>query len=154
MSAFHMLFPVVALTAPPLVIGVIRKLKARLQNRIGARIYQPWLDLVKLLRKGQVVSEHASSMMVGASALGCAVSILLALSAPWLGVTHSVVPLDIFTFVYLLVFVRLATLVVAIDPNSPFGGFGASREAILSVLVEPAVMLCLVSLAVAGRARP
>jgi len=59
---------------------------------------------------------------------------LLTLSAPWLGVAHSIIPLDIFTFIYLLVFVRLATLLVAIDPNSPFGGFGASREVLLSCL--------------------
>jgi len=151
MTGYHVIFPIFALSLPLLLIGVIRKLKARFQNRIGAPLYQPLIDVIKFLKKGQVISEHASLALGGASALSCAVCMLLTLSAPWLGVAHSIIPLDIFTFIYLLVFVRLATLLVAIDPNSPFGGFGASREVLLSVLVEPAVMLCLVSLAVAGK---
>ena len=44
----------------PLLSGCIRNWKAKLQNRRGPRIWQPYLDLVKFLRKDMVISEHAS----------------------------------------------------------------------------------------------
>ncbi len=43
---------------------------------------------------------------------------------------------------------RFFTILAALDTGSAFGGFGASREVTLAMLVEPAVMLCLASLAV------
>src|SRR5580765_3283308 len=44
----------------PLVTGLIKNWKAKLQNRKGPRIWQPFLDMAKFLRKDMVVSEHAS----------------------------------------------------------------------------------------------
>ncbi|MGH7968067.1 MAG: NADH-quinone oxidoreductase subunit H, partial [Limisphaerales bacterium] len=44
----------------PLLTGCIRNWKAKLQNRRGPRVWQPYLDLVKFLRKDMVISEHAS----------------------------------------------------------------------------------------------
>ena len=44
----------------PLFTGLIKNWKAKLQNRRGPRVWQPYFDLVKFLRKDMVVSEHAS----------------------------------------------------------------------------------------------
>src|SRR5512144_275111 len=44
----------------PLVTGYVQKLKARLQCRRGASVWQPYRDLAKLLRKGTVQSDTAS----------------------------------------------------------------------------------------------
>src|SRR5215831_768782 len=44
----------------PLITGCIKNWKAKLQNRRGPRIWQPYSDLVKFFRKDMVVSEHAS----------------------------------------------------------------------------------------------
>ena len=41
---------------PLLLVGVIRKIKARMQNRIGAPLLQPFYDIAKLLRKGETIS--------------------------------------------------------------------------------------------------
>src|SRR5690242_16713956 len=43
-----------------LVSGCIKNWKAKLQNRRGPRIWQPYLDLTKFLVKDMVISEHAS----------------------------------------------------------------------------------------------
>src|SRR2546426_10143490 len=48
------------LVLAPLVRGLIKNWKAKLQNRRGPRIWQPYFDLVKFLRKDMVISEHAS----------------------------------------------------------------------------------------------
>src|SRR3989344_8216039 len=50
----------------PLSIGIIRKIKARVQNRVGASIFQPYRDLLKLFRKDEVVSEDASWIFLAA----------------------------------------------------------------------------------------
>src|SRR5438034_10842110 len=44
----------------PLLSGLIKNWKAKLQNRRGPRVWQPFFDLLKFLRKDMVISEHAS----------------------------------------------------------------------------------------------
>jgi len=44
----------------PLLSGLIKNWKAKLQNRRGPRLWQPYFDVVKFLRKDMVISEHAS----------------------------------------------------------------------------------------------
>jgi len=51
---------VLLLVISPLLTGCIRNWKAKLQNRRGPRIWQPYLDLAKFLRKDMIISEHAS----------------------------------------------------------------------------------------------
>ena len=49
------------LALAPGVNGVIKRIKAILQGRHGPPVLQPYFDLVKLLRKDAVVSEHQIS---------------------------------------------------------------------------------------------
>jgi len=44
----------------PLLTGLVRKLKARLQRRRGAPVWQPYLDLRRLLAKEVVLADNAS----------------------------------------------------------------------------------------------
>src|SRR3989454_5696877 len=44
----------------PLVSGCIKNWKGKLQNRRGPRVWQPYFDLAKFLRKDMVISEHTS----------------------------------------------------------------------------------------------
>ena len=48
------------LALSPLLSGLIRNWKAKLQNRRGAHVWQPHFDLAKFLHKDMVISEHAS----------------------------------------------------------------------------------------------
>jgi formate hydrogenlyase subunit 4 len=48
------------LTVAPLVSGLIKALKARLQVRRGPDILQPYRDLYKLFQKGMVMPDTAS----------------------------------------------------------------------------------------------
>ncbi|MGZ9150898.1 MAG: NADH-quinone oxidoreductase subunit H, partial [Nitrospira sp.] len=51
---------VVLLTTAPLIVDLIRKVKARLQCRRGASVFQPYADLAKLFQKQPVVSSTTS----------------------------------------------------------------------------------------------
>src|SRR5262245_66614618 len=44
----------------PLLIGVSRKVKARLLRRIGPPLLQPYLDIWKLMHKEMVLAHNAS----------------------------------------------------------------------------------------------
>src|SRR5256886_12244848 len=45
-----------ALTLPPLLLGVIAKTKALFAGRVGPPLLQPYYDLFKLFQKGSVFS--------------------------------------------------------------------------------------------------
>src|SRR5205807_2988303 len=44
----------------PLLTGYVRKIKARLVRRQGASVFQPYRDLLRLLRKEVVLADNAS----------------------------------------------------------------------------------------------
>jgi formate hydrogenlyase subunit 4 len=48
------------LLVAPLFVGFVRKVKARLLRRQGPPLVQPYLDLVRLMRKEVVLAENAS----------------------------------------------------------------------------------------------
>jgi formate hydrogenlyase subunit 4 len=141
-----LLFVVCLVFLPPILIGILRKSKARLQNRIGASIFQPLYDLQKLLRKGETLSTVTSWIFRNTSAINFATLIVVALLVPWLSFKPFVSGADLFLVIYLLALARFFTVLAALDAGSAFGGFGASREVTLALLVEPAIMLCFASL--------
>jgi formate hydrogenlyase subunit 4 len=142
---------------PMLLVGVIRKLKARMQNRLGAPVLQPFYDTAKLLRKSETISATASGVFLWAPRLGLAVALAAAVLVPWSG---AIVPsdgtdrlwlgrgwTDFLLVIYLLALGKFVAMLAAMDTGSAFGGLGASREATISLLVEPAVVIGLGALA-------
>lgn len=144
------LFLVTLLLVPPLFVGTIRKVKARMQNRIGSPIHQPILDLIKFISKGETVSEITSWIFRTSALINYADILLLAYFVPWISYKPAAVGSDVFMVIYLFALARFFVVLAALDAGSAFGGFGASREVTLALLVEPAVVLCLASLGVAA----
>lgn len=142
------------LLIPLLLAGLIRKLKARMQNRLGAPLTQPFYDLAKLLRKGETVSNTTSWIFVWAPRVGLAVALLLAVAVPWSGLpvpTAAAGLADLVLVAYLVGLARFFALLAAMDAGSAFGGLGASREATLTVLAEPIFLLALAALALGAK---
>src|SRR5207244_2566518 len=73
---------VLLLVLAPLVSGIIRNWKAKFQNRRGPRVWQPYFDMVKFLRKDMVISEHASSVFTVAPYVVFLASLLAGLMVP------------------------------------------------------------------------
>lgn len=132
------------LVIPLLLVGVIRKCKALLQTRQGAPVWQPFSDLGKLLRKSETVSSTASWLFRLAPSLGLAVALVVAVLAPWAGVLlpAGAAPATNFLLVlYLMSLGKFVGMLSALDTGSAFGGLGASREATISMLVEPTLVV-------------
>ena len=135
----------------PLVTGCIRNWKAKLQNRRGARIWQPYPDLAKFLRKDMVISEHASWLF---SAMPYVLFLSTLLAGLMLPLVSASAPLSLFggalAFVGLLALGRFFLALGGLDPASAFGGMGSSREITISAIAEPALMLAIFTVAIAA----
>jgi len=140
-----------ALLLAPGVVGLIRWMKARLQNRRGAPVWQPYWELAKLFQKEVVVSNNASWLFRAAPfvVFGSAVTVtlfvpILAVPLPFDGVG------DLLVVVYLLLLGTFFLSLAGLDPGSPFGGMGASREMTIAALAEPTVALAIFALALSA----
>ena len=133
----------------PLVSGIIRNWKAKLQNRRGPRPWQVYLDLAKFLRKDMVISENASWIFSFAPYVLFSSALLAGLMVPMLAAPA---PLSLFggalALVGLLALGRFFLALAGLDPASAFGGMGSSREMTLSAIAEPALMLAIFTVAI------
>jgi formate hydrogenlyase subunit 4 len=132
----------------PLLVGAVRKLKARLQGRRGASVFQPYWDLRKLLRKEAVVSENTSWIFRFTPYLLVAVMLLSSMLLP---VLTALTPLgfigNIIVLMYLFLLATFFLALAGLDAGSAFGGMGSSREMMVAALAEPTVMVGIFAIA-------
>ena len=141
---------IVLLALPPLLLGVINRTKARFAGRRGAPLLQPYHDLLRLSRKGVVLSRTTTWVFRAAPVVVLVSTLLAGLLVP-LGPGVSPIGFegDLVLFAYLLALGRFFVTTAALDTGSPFEGMGAAREITYACLAEPAVFfvfLCLVRL--------
>jgi formate hydrogenlyase subunit 4 len=150
------IFAILAQTAlllllAPLLTGLIRNWKARLQNRRGPRLWQPYLDLAKFLRKDMVISEHASWVFSFAPYVLFLTALCAGLMTP---MATARAPMSLFggalALAGLLALGRFFLALAGLDPASAFGGMGSSREMTIAAVAEPAMMLAIFTVAIAA----
>lgn len=136
----------------PLLTGFVRKIKARLLRRRGASMFQPYRDLLRLLRKETVIAENASWLF--------RVTPYLVFAFTW--VASALVPTfasglmfswtaDLIALIALLASARFFLALAGMDIGTSFGGLGSSREVLIASLAEPAMLMVVFTIAlVAG----
>ncbi len=132
----------------PLAVGIIRKVKAHMQNRVGASIFQPYRDLWKLFHKDEVISQETSWIFRFAPYLIFSITVLIGASVP---IITTVIPSlfegssfvlsllpsgDFITIIYLFALATFFLALAGMDAGSGFGGFGSSREMTMAALAE------------------
>jgi formate hydrogenlyase subunit 4 len=140
---------VLLLMLAPLVSGLIKTLKARLQMRRGPGLLQSYSDLYKLLRKGMVIPNTASWLFSATPYVVFVTTLLAGLMAPMVAADT---PIGLFggvlAVVYLLGLGRFFLALSGLDAGSSFGGLGSSREMTVSALAEPTLMLAVFTVAI------
>ncbi len=137
----------------PLLTGVMRKVKARTQKRMGASVLQPYYDLAKLLKKDEVVSDQSSWVFQAAPWVMMVATVTAALFIPaFLPLSPFGAVGDVLVVLGLFGLARFFTMLAGLDVASAFGGLGTSREMMLSALAEPAMFMTIfvVSLTLGG----
>lgn len=136
--AWALLGPAALLLASPLLDGLARQVRARLESRAGPPLLQGYLDLAKLAGKREVsagTNRLASNMPW--LALGSAVTAGLLL--PVGGFAPLGFAGDGLVVLYLLALSTTAMALAGSGSGSPFAFLGAGRELVLLLLVEPVV---------------
>jgi formate hydrogenlyase subunit 4 len=132
----------------PLLAGWVRKLKALLQNRRGAPIWQPYRDLYKLFGKEARMAHTASPLFRAAPYIVFVATWLAACAVPLIAVDLPTAAVaDVIVIAGLLALGRFFLALAAMDVGTAFGGMGASREMFVSALAEPAMLLAVFTLA-------
>jgi formate hydrogenlyase subunit 4 len=128
--------------------GIILRTKSILSGRKGPGVFQPIYDLKVLLQKDSVFSSTASFIFQIAPTIGLAAIICAMLLMPFAN-EHAFFDFnsDFVYFSYLLAIGKFFMIISALDTGSGFEGMGANREALFSMLVEPAFFILLATLA-------
>jgi formate hydrogenlyase subunit 4 len=136
------------LLLPPLLQGIIVKVKAAFAGRIGAPVLQPYYDIIKLCRKGVVLSNTTTWLFQAGPVVALVTTLIAGLIVP-LGYAGAPIAFtgDLVFFAYLFGLGRFFTVLAALDTGSSFEGMGAAREATFACLAEPALFLGLLVLA-------
>ncbi|MGC0417942.1 respiratory chain complex I subunit 1 family protein [Embleya sp. AB8] len=138
---------VVVAAGAPLLTGVMRQVRARMEGRAGAGVAQPWRDLRKLLRKQPVTPVGTGPAFRLAPLLLFATTAAMAALLPFATTASPVrAHADMIVWVALLALGTLALALAGLDTGTAFGGMGASREMTIIALVEPTVLLSILAL--------
>lgn len=133
----------------PLFVGIIRKIKAKFQNRQGASVVQPYLDIWKLLHKDEIVSADASWVFRVAPFIIFATTIVIGASIPlFASFIKNTWTSDLLVVVYTFALGTFFLALAGMDTGSAFGGFGSSREMTVSALAEGGLVLSFFTVAI------
>ncbi len=148
LEGFQVLF---ALLLAPGLVGFVRWLKARLQNRRGAPPWQPYFELAKLFGKEVVISNNASWLFRFAPYIifGSTVTVIFLIPLIAVPLPFDAIG-DLLVVVYLLLLGTFFLALAGLDPGTAFGGMGASREMTVAAIAEPTIALSIFGLALSA----
>ena len=140
---------VLAVAVTPVLIGVMRTTRARLEGRVGGGVWQPWRDVRKLMAKEPTRAPGSTPVLTVAPILLMASSLVLCALIPLAStLALASVPGDLFVVVSVLLLGTVALALLGLESGTAFGGMGSSRHMVIAALVEPTVLLSVYALSV------
>jgi len=137
MSINNILIAIIAIIAAPilggLLTGVDRKITARMQNRFGPPILQPFYDFFKLIGKQGIAVNQTQMVYV----LG---HLFFAIGAFVMFVLQQ----DLLMLMFILAFSGVSLIIGAMSVRSPYSKIGAQREIMQMMAYEPVLLLMVV----------
>lgn len=128
--------------------GIILRVKSMASGRKGPGIMQPWKNIWVLLRKGSVFSTTTSYIFQIAPVIYLTTILCALLLIPFPGVPSLFgFDGDFVLLAYMLALGKFLFILGALDTGSSFEGMGANREALYSMLAEPAFFILFGTLA-------
>ena len=140
---------VLAVALAPVLVGLMRQVRARAEGRAGAGVGQPWRDVRKLLAKEPLRAEGSSVLLMATPLALMASSLLVCALVPLVStVTLPLVPDDLFVVVSVLLLGTVALALLGLESGTAFGGMGSSRHMTIAALVEPTVLVAVYALSI------
>lgn len=133
----------------PLVVGVVRQTRSRLEGRAGAGVLQPWRDLRKLLSKEPLTAGGSGPLAAAAPVAVIVTALVVAALLPLVAaVDDTPLPDDLLVVVSVLLAGTVALALLGLATGTAFGGMGSSRGMTIAALVEPTVLVAVYALSV------
>ncbi|MDP4180372.1 MAG: NADH-quinone oxidoreductase subunit H [Bacillota bacterium] len=130
---------IVAIVAAPIIggflSGVDRIISARMQNRYGPPILQPFYDFFKLLGKERITVNQTQMVYVLGHLFFSIVCIVML-----------VLKQDLLMIIFVLAFSSVSLIMGAMSVRSPYSKIGAQRELIQMMAYEPVLLLMVVGI--------
>lgn len=127
----------ISIIAAPIIGGLLsgldRRITARMQNRFGPPILQPFYDFFKLLGKEKItVNQTQIVYVIGHLFFAIATLVMLVLKQ------------DLLMLIFILTFSTVSLIMGAMSVRSPYSKVGAQREIIQMMAYEPVLILMVV----------
>lgn len=130
----------------PLLLSFIKALKMYLLFKKPISLFQGYKDFSKLLQKENILSKESSLISVYAPFLVLSpLLVTMFFLPPFTKGSFYVNFVDAFTITGLISLSTFFLMLLGLDSANSFGGIGSSREAFISALVEPAMILTVFS---------
>ena len=143
---YYLLTLLFLVVTAPLFLDMIKAVKMFLLYKRPVSIFQGYRNFSKLIRKETVISEEASDITRIAPFLVLSPLVLaLFFLPPVFDKAFYISFVDAFTLTGLIALSTFFLMLLGLDSGSSFGGMGSSREAFISALVEPAMILTIFS---------
>lgn len=134
LGILRVLFLILVFPVSLIFEGLRRKLIARMQNRIGPPIWQPFYDVAKLLKKEEVNSLASENILFKILPILTLISsFLLFFFIPFTILSFH---MDFILFLYIFILSGALYTLAGFASNSPFGQLGSMRDIVLMVCYE------------------
>jgi ech hydrogenase subunit B len=139
MMKLDYILPILYVLAAPLMgglmVGLDRKITARMQGRVGPPLLQPFYDVIKLWGKEPFISSRMQPIL----ATGYLVFIFTGLTLLALGG-------DLLHILFTLTLADVCLIVSAYNSESPYSNLGGRRELLAMLSYEPIMVLTAMSI--------
>jgi len=130
----------------PILLSFIKAVKMVLLFKKPISIFQGYRNFAKLMKKETIISQETSQITrVAPFLILSPLLVTMFFLPPVVKGAYYVSFVDAFTITGLLSLSTFFLMLLGLDSASSFGGMGSSREAFISALVEPAMVLTVFS---------
>lgn len=112
-----------------LVIGIDRKLTARMQGRLGPPVIQPFYDFIKLWSKESTYTNGRQVFFIYTYFIWMLVSLIMLVTGQ-----------DFLVFVFTLAVAEVAFVLAGFSTRSPYSHIGSTRELMQVLAAEPVLL--------------
>jgi formate hydrogenlyase subunit 4 len=142
----------ILLFAAPAFAGWVKTVKCYLQGRTYAGIFQPYRDIARLFAKEVILAENASWIFRATPYIVFGVTVMIGGIIPLISTDLPfAATADVIALVMLFAIIRFFTALAGMDIGTAFGGMGSSREMMIASLAEPAMLMAIFTVSLAGR---
>ncbi|MEO5357397.1 MAG: NADH-quinone oxidoreductase subunit H [Nitrospirae bacterium YQR-1] len=157
MKALNLIFievlqVLIVLSAAPAFVGWVDMLKCWSQGRSSAGLLQPYRNIAKLFVKDIVLAHNASWIFRFTPYFVFGTSVVVGSVIPIVSMNLFLAPsADIIVLIALFSTARFFTALAGMDVGTAFGGMGSSREMMIASLTEPAILMAIFTVSLAGK---